>query len=120
MRKVLTTLGVLLSLGLMVGEAQSSHYTIRQNSYYWKVVGCGYNPQGCVYCTKTSGKCFIVDGCDGTWCNVWGAQRNPPKIGPGQVTITDKSNPLSGGSPLNPNPVSVTGNPGHTTSTKGR
>lgn len=71
MKTCLSILTIILSLSLMGVEAQSdAPYHIKQTSNLFKRMGCGYNPEGCNWCSKASGRCFLVDGCKDGWCNV--------------------------------------------------
>jgi len=78
---VLSIVSVVLS-----SEAQAAPpYRVKQGSWLLKHQGCGYNPEGCTWCT--SRRCYMVDGCKDGWCNVWYSRPDPStnKPRPGQV-----------------------------------
>jgi hypothetical protein len=87
MRKVLAALAVFVSLGLMVGEAQSAaRFTVSRTSNLFKRMQCGVNPENCAWCTDRH--CYGVLGCDDSICIIASSlqqESNPPRFGPVQV-----------------------------------
>jgi hypothetical protein len=103
MKKSLSILAIIFSLSLMVVEAQSAPpFHIKQTSNLFKRMGCGVNPEGCIWCSKSSSKCYIVDGCKDGWCNVWASRRNPTDPNKGIGTGRTKSPPTTVGNPRHP------------------
>lgn len=83
MRKVWASLFVFVAFVFVCGETQSAPpYRIRQGSFLFKHQGCGYNPEGCVWCSITSQRCFLVGRCKNNWCDVWYKQRDPTTTKP--------------------------------------
>jgi hypothetical protein len=84
MRKALAALAVFVSLGLMVGEAQSAaRFTVSRTSNLLKRMGCGVNPENCIWCTELH--CYEVLGCNDDKCIISSSlqrESNPPKFGP--------------------------------------
>jgi hypothetical protein len=102
MRKVLATLTIISLLSLMAGEASAAKFNIRQTSNLFKRMGCGYNPEGCSWCTQGGSKCYLVDKCTDGWCSVWTAPKNDSNPNPGIGPVGLKNPPTIVSDPTNP------------------
>lgn len=117
MRKVWASLFVFVAFVFVCGEAQSAPpYRVKQGSPFLKHQGCGYNPQGCTWCSKVSQRCFLVDGCKDGWCNVWYKQKNPTTTKPyrpvrGEPVSPPRTPPKKTGPGRVDNPPSSVGRP---------